>query len=205
MNRILYYLAGITLISALACKSDVKKADDGEATSKTSGQLTQRYGIKSGTVVYNAPMGMKQTLYFDDFGKREVMISEMAMAGMSFKDIEIRRDGFTYKYKEGEKTGTKIRWNIQNQNYENFDPELVKQFKLKDLGSEEIAGKKCKKYSMEVGSNPVYAWIWKGISVKTVTHMAGNEFVIEAIKIDEGSVPAGIFEIPTDVAFTEIN
>jgi hypothetical protein len=211
MKQLLFFLSGMLLVIGTGCKSGVKSDSSNEnasapATAETaSSQPAQRYGIKSGTIVYKAPMEMKQTLYFDDFGKREVLISEMSMAGMSFKDIEIHKDGFIYKYKAGEKTGTKLHWNVQDQNYDKLDPDMAKQFKLKDLGTEEMVGKKCKKFSMEVGGSPVYAWIWNGISIKTVTNMMGKEFVIEAIKIDEGQVPQELFEVPADITFSEMN
>jgi hypothetical protein len=201
----------VLLLSLQGCSNKTPQASSDEkniapeTTANASSQTLQRYGIKSGTIIYKAPMEMKQSLYFDDFGKREVLISEMSMTGMNFKDIEIHKDGFIYKYKAGEKTGTKLRWNIQDQNYDKLDPEMAKQFKLKDMGTDEMAGKKCKKFSMEVGGSPVYAWIWNGISVKTVTNMMGKEFVIEAIKIDEGPVPQELFEVPADITFTETN
>jgi hypothetical protein len=211
MKQILFYLAGIIFMLVSGCKGNNQPASGSETTTDsekaalTSAKPAQRYGIKSGMVVYKAPMEMKQTLYFDDYGQREVQISEMAVAGMSIKNIDIRKDGFTYQYKEGEKTGMKMKWNVQDQNYDKVDPEILKRFKLKDLGTEEMAGKKCKKFSMETGGSPVYAWIWNGISIKTITNMMGKEFVIEAIKIEEGPVPAAIFEIPADVTFTEMN
>ena len=98
-----------------------------------------------------------------------------------------------------------MHWNVQDQNYDNLDPAIAKQYKLKDLGTEVLAGKKCKKFSVEVSGSPVYAWLWNGISVKTVTQMMGKEFVIEATKIDEGPVPQELFEVPADITFSEMN
>jgi len=208
MKRIFFYLIGLISILMVGCKNNNQPASGTEneaAAVKTDNMAAtagQRYGIRSGMIVYNAPMGMIQTLYFDDYGKKEVMITEMDMAGTKFKTTDIRKEGYNYNFKEGEKTGKKTVWSVQDQNYDKLDPELVKQYKLKDLGSETIAGKKCRKFTMEVGSTPTSAWIWNGVLIKSLTIMMGKEFVIEATKVEDGPVPAEVFELPADVTFT---
>jgi hypothetical protein len=208
MKQVFFYLSGVILLLMLGCKGNNQPAtgSESEITTGTDDMKGMseghRYGIKSGMVVYNAPMGMIQTLYFDDFGKKEVTITEMDMGGTKFKTTDIRKDGYNYNFKEGEKTGKKSVWTVQNQNYDKLDPEIVKQFKLKDLGNERIAGKECKKFSMEIGSTPSNAWIWNGVLIKSVTSMMGKEFIIEATKVEEGPVPAEVFELPADVTFT---
>ncbi len=75
---------------------------------------------------------------------------------------------------------------------------------IKDLGTETIAGKDCKKFSAEFGGSPIVSWTWNNILIKSVTKMGGADFVIEATKIQDGSVDSKIFELPAGVTFKEM-
>jgi hypothetical protein len=212
MKTFHYFIFAILFVLA-ACKGGGVKPGLAETDSTTAitessadaGAVTpaKRYEIKSGTVVYKGPMGVIQTLYFDNYGATEVFTTELEMMGIKSKDTQIRRDGYQYSFKAGETTGVKSKWYTNDVNYTKMDVELMKQYKVKDLGSETIAGKSCKKYSAEFGSSPIVTWVWNNIMVKTITKMANTEIVIEATKIEEGPVDATLFEVPANVTFTE--
>jgi hypothetical protein len=209
--KIIHFYLFAALFALAACKGGkepqmasnkdaVSVTDSGSATNPA---LTNRYLIKSGNVFYNGSMGVKQTLYFDNYGAIEVFTTEMDMGTVKTKVTQIRKEGYQYSFAEGQKTGKKTKWITNDINYSKLDPELLKRYKLKDLGTETILGKKCRKYSMETGNTPATVWIWGNIMVKTYTRMGNSDMIIEATKIEEAPVDAVVFEIPSNVTFTE--
>lgn len=208
MKKIL--LALFALLFIVACsKIEEQKTENSEQQSVTTEQstnkvVTHRYDIKSGAIYYNAPMGTKQELYFDDYGAKEVFITSVDLGIAKAKSIEIRKDGFTYKYDEGKTEGTKSSWYTNDFNYSKPDPKLMERYKVKELGTETIGGKQCKKYSAEFGSTPITSWVWNNIMVKSITNFGGKDMVIEATKIEETSVDQKIFELPAGVTFKEM-
>ncbi len=207
MKKLFLAILALTLIASCS-KSDKPEstAEEAKSSTETTKQTpNKRYSIKSGYVIYSAPMGTTQTLYFDDNGAREVSITEVDLGVAKVKNIEIRRDGFSYNYEEGKNEGTKSKWYVPSSvDYSKADSETIERYKIKDLGTEVIAGKTCKKFSAEFGSSPMQTWVWNNIMVKSITKMAGEDFVIAATKIFEGTVDPKLFEIPVGVKFTEI-
>ncbi|MBN2484954.1 MAG: hypothetical protein JXB34_03170 [Bacteroidales bacterium] len=212
--KTIYYFLFVILFTIASCKGKSEKAaetlPDSEQTASatTAGESApaekKRYEIKSGKVVYNGPMGVIQTLYFDNYGALETFTTELEMMGVKSKDCQIRRDGYQYSFKEGETTGTKSAWYTNDMNYSKMDVKLMERYKVKDLGTETIAGKNCRKFSAEFGSSPMTTWVWNNIMVKTITKMGNGEMVIEAASIEECPVDAAVFDIPETITFTEV-
>ena len=208
MKNLLFFI--LALIFLIACsKTEEKKAEGTDQQTVTTQETptpeaTQRYGIKSGIIFYNAPMDTKQELYFDNYGAEEVFITLVDLGVAKSKSIQIRKDGFSYSYEEGKTEGTKTAWYAENMDYSKADPKTLERYKVKDLGTEIIDGKECKKFSAEFGSSPIVTWSWNNIMVKSITKMAGNDFVIEATKIQETSVDPKMFELPAGVTFKEM-
>lgn len=194
----------------LSSKTEEQKVENTDQQNLTTEESTQpvvshRYDIKSGVIFYNAPMGAKQELYFDDHGAKEVSITSIDLGIAKTKTIEIRKDGFSYTYEEGKNEGTKKAWYVPaNTDFSKADPKTIERYKVKDLGTEVIAGKDCKKFSAEFGGAPMVSWTWNNILIKSTTKMGGADFVIEATKIQDGSVDSKIFELPAGVTFKEM-
>jgi hypothetical protein len=208
MKNLLFSILALSFLIACS-KTDEKKvesADQETVTTQDTPQqvINQRYGIKSGVIYYDAPMGTKQELYFDDYGAKELFITSVDLGIAKSKSIEIRKDGFSYNYEEGKTEGTKRAWYVADMDYSKADPETIERYKVKDLGSEMIDGKECKKFSAEFGGSPILTWSWNNIMVKSITKMGGNDFVIEATKIQETSVDPKMFELPDAVNFKEM-
>ena len=209
MKKLLFTLFALVFIIACS-KTEEQKVEntDQETTTTQETQqpvVNQRYGIKSGVIFYDAPMGAKQELYFDDHGAKEVSITSIDLGIAKTKTIEIRKDGFSYTYEEGKNEGTKKAWYIPaNTDFSKADPKTLERYKVKDLGTETIAGKECKKFSAEFGSSPIVSWTWNNILIKSVTKMGQGEFIIEATKIQDGSVDSKLFELPAGVTFKEM-
>jgi len=184
-------------------KSTATEQSEQSATTESAAPA-QRYEIQSGCVVYNGPMGAIQTLYFDDYGAKEVFITEVDLGIAKSKEIQIRKDGYQYSYDPEKTQGTKMKWSTGGDvNYSKMDKELMARYKVKELGNENLAGKSCKKYSAEFGGSPIVTWVWHNIMVKTITSFGDKEMVIEATKIDEGPVDQALFEIPEGINFVE--
>lgn len=199
-----YLLIITTCFILAACNSGGDKQAGNESTkSGEPGKEGRRYSIKSGCVVYKGPMGVKQILYFDNYGAVESFTTEVEMGEFSSKETQIRKDGYQYAFKQGESTGTKTKWLTNDVDYDNPDPEVMKQYKVKELGCENLAGRECKKYSAEFGGAPVTTWVWKNIMIKTEARMGNNDMIIEATSIQEGAIAPAIFTLPDNVTFTE--
>ena len=208
MKKLLFFI--LALLFLIACsKTEEKKTESEDQETVTTQEAPQpvvnhRYGIKSGVIFYDAPMGTKQELYFDDYGAKELFITSVDLGVAKSKSIEIRKDGFSYNYEEGKTEGTKRAWYVSDMDYSKADPKTIERYKVKDLGTEVIDGKECKKFSSEFGGSPIYTWSWNNIMVKSITKMGGNDFVIEATKIQDGSVDPKMFELPDGVTFKEM-
>ena len=209
MKKLLLALFALTFIIACS-KTEEQKVENKDQQTVTTQEapkpvVNQRYGVKSGVIFYNAPMNTKQELYFDDYGAKEVSITSIDMGIAKSKSIDIKKDGFSYTYEEGKNEGTKKAWYAAaSTDYSKADPKTIERYKIKDLGTETIAGKDCKKFSAEFGGSPIVSWTWNDILIKSVTKMGGADFVIEATKIQDGSVDPKIFELPAGVTFKEI-
>lgn len=208
MKNLLFFVIALTVLIACS-KTEEKKVESADQETVTTQEAPQpvvnhRYEIKSGVIFYDAPMGTKQELYFDDYGAKELFITSVDLGISKSKSIEIRKDGFSYNYEEGKTEGTKRAWYVADMDYSKADPETIERYKVKDLGTEMIDGKECKKFSAEFGSSPILTWSWNNIMVKSITKMGGNDFVIEATKIQETPVDSKMFELPDGVTFKEM-
>lgn len=208
MKNLLFFILALMLIIACS-KNEEKKVEGTDQQTVTTQEapkpvVNQRYGIKSGFIQYTAPMGTNQELYFEDYGAKELFITSIDLGVAKSKTIEIRKDGFSYSYEEGKKEGTKRAWYTSDMDYSKADPKTLDRYKVKDLGTETIDGKECKKFSAEFGKTPILTWSWNNIMVKSVTQMGGKDFVIEAVKIQDTSVDPKMFELPQGVIFKEM-
>ncbi|MEW6193594.1 MAG: hypothetical protein AB1521_00380 [Bacteroidota bacterium] len=207
MKKLFAIILSIILITSCSKTEEQKKlsVETKSSAAATTSKQTNRYGIKSGYILYSAPMKTTQTLYFDNYGAQEVFTTEIDVGVAKVKNIEIRKDGFVYKYEEGKNSGTKSRWyGSANVDYSNADSKMIERYKIKGLGTETILGKPCKKYSAEVGGAPMLTWSWNNLMIKSSGKIAGVDMTITATKIEEGPVDSKIFEVPKNVTFSEM-
>lgn len=207
MKKLFAVILAASLIISCSKSEEQKKlsVETKSSPETTVSKPANRYGIKSGQIVYSAPMKTTQTLYFENYGLQEVFITEIDLGVAKVKNIEIRKDGFVYKYEEGKNSGIKSRWyGSANVDYTNADSKMMERYKIKNLGTETILGKECKKFSAEFGGAPMLTWSWNNLMIKTSGKIAGGDFVITATKIVEGSVDTKIFEVPQNVTFSEM-
>ena len=205
-------MASLTVL--FSCKS--KPSETSATSEKQAGSETAtpkgKYAIKSGIVEYKTQMmgmDMKQTLTFDDYGKKEATDVEMEMMGTKIHTVTLTKDGFVYTIDMVKKTATKnasYQGSNQNIDFENLSEQMVKDMKLKKEGAEEFLGKTCEKISIDYekmkmkGSYLVY----KGIPLMVDTDMGSMKIKLVGEKFTENpEIPAAKFEVPADVKVTE--
>ena len=172
-----------------------------------------RYELKSGIIKRTMEMfGQKYetTQYFDDNGKVEASLFSMDVQGTTTRMHTITKGDVSTMINLDNKTGRKMTMPFKPINFLNTTQEMKDQYKLKELeGEETIAGKPCKKYSMEIEmmgqSVSVTSWVWKGMALKSVSSVGGMTITDEATEIKENvAVDAANFVVPADVTIEEM-
>ncbi len=206
--KIKVLLAFLAVLLLSSCNR--KPAQDGKASDATSETGSKgKYALKSGIVEYKSTMmGFEstQTLYFDDYGTKEVTDTLMDIMGTKNTNVMLTKDGTMYSFDPGKKTGMKSPAMPQmNQiNFEALTDDVVKEWNLKEEGKETFLDKECIKYSMNNSNMNMKGnyWVWKGIALKMEMEMATSSMVMEATSIQENAdVPAEKFEVPADIVF----
>lgn len=199
------------ILVAFACSG--KKANDfvyensSVSEKTTTSSKANRYGIKSGYFVVHNSMfeDMAITTYFDNYGAIEMIHTTMDMGMVKYEEFEIHRDGYSYKFKQGEESGTRMKWfPASAANYDAISSSDAKRYKYKEVGKEKILGRECNKFTMEIANTPMTGWVWKGIALKTMTQTMGQEFVLEVKELEEMDIPSEKFELPSGIIFNDI-
>ena len=177
------------------------------------------------------PSQIVTKIYFDDYGKKTVTVTSRGEAGTS-RSLVI--DDETYNINDEEKSATKMPQfgrrgggNAQRGggmgmgfamggssvvtpmfDWENLDAKTIKKNKIKELGEEEVAGVKCKKYSFKV-SNQGYTteqtvWIYKNITMKSETESDWGTMGQSVSKFEETDVDQALFQLPADYKVEEM-
>lgn len=176
--------------------------------------LLKRYDVEAATVKFNVSGSLQngtEELVFDQYGIREMKTTntEFAVAGITQKTSQM-------VLTEGDKIhsadlATKSGTVIQNPLYQNivdlskqkdlkdFGEAMMKQLGGKKTGSDTVAGKDCEVW--EIASLGSTSCVWKGVTLRTVSKIAGVDVLIEATEVNEGSVPDSAFEFPADINF----
>jgi outer membrane lipoprotein-sorting protein len=167
-----------------------------------------RYELKSAVIKKEtAVMGQKfeAMWYFDDFGLKEsveITVKNGIIEGVD-KHVRTIVDSVSMTNVDLDlRQAQKIILPEKPLNYLQLTPEIIEKYKIKETGEETVAGKTCKKYSMEVSQMgqtlKVTNCIWKGLVLKTETSGGGMLISAETvIEIQENvPVPADKFTIP---------
>ena len=148
------------------------------------------YEVKSGIVTMEMEMmGRKvvQEIYFDDFGAKQAM--KMEMRGKKIRAIEI--DGENIMIDDEAMTAFRMPAMGGNEkiNFLDKSEKNIKKNKIKELGTEVIAGKECTKYSVAIFMMgqvvKQQVWVYKGITLKTAISTDYGEMGMTATSIVE--------------------
>jgi hypothetical protein len=162
----------------------------------------KKYGIKSGEFVTEMDM-MGQTIsgttYFDDYGAKQIAKTKMEMMGMSMDMATLQLGNKNYMINYGDKTVQEMPAQ-ESLNYMNLTPDVVKKYKVQEVGKETVNGKECTKYTAEISQMGQTAkttvWVWQGIPIKSVIDMGGMAMTQSVKEVKEGPVDASLFEVP---------
>lgn len=168
------------------------------------------YTVKSGIVTMEMDMmGQKivQEIYFDDYGVKQATLSNFG--GRKSRNIVV--DGETVMVNDDEKTAMKMPMRGQREtvNFSNLDEKAIKKYKVKELGTETVAGKECKKYEVTLfmmgQPQKQTVWVYKGITLKSSSSSDFGDMTQTATKIQEDvEIPASMFTLPAGVKVQEM-
>jgi len=206
-------LLSIMAMLVFACNSTNKSGESTETGENKNSQSSsgKKYEIESGIISYKMNMmGMetKMTTYFKDYGAIEASQTETEMMGQTTKMQTLQKDNYYYTYTSGQTVGTKIQINKEGGADENggqkMDEAAILKMGGKKVGDEKILGKDCIIYELTENGATSKIWIWKKMFLKTVVSQNNMEMTLEATDIKETTdFPAGIFEVPQNIKFTE--
>ena len=169
------------------------------------------YTVKSGIVTMEMDMmGQKvtQKMYFDDYGVKQATVGDFG--GRKTRNIVV--DGSTVMVNDDEKTAMKMPMMGQQErvNFSNLDEKAIKKYKVKELGTETVAGKECKKYEVTLfmmgQPQKQTVWVYKGITLKSESKSDFGSMNQTAVKVEENvEIPASMFVVPEGVKIEEMN
>lgn len=178
-----------------------------------AGAQEKIYEVKSGKVTMEMEMmgqAMVQDIYFDDYGAKQVTVSNFQ--GQKMRILVI--DGSNVMVNDADKTAVRMPamgMGSENRiNWLNLDEKTIKKNKIKEAGEEVVAGKTCKKYEYKVMmmGQPISAtaWVYKGIVLKTSTKTDFGDMGQTATKIEEDiKVDPAMFTIPEGVKIQDMD
>lgn len=163
-----------------------------------SAQDAAKYEIESAIIKKEITM-MGQKLnaiwYIDEFGRKEsveITIKNGIAQGVD-KHIRTLMEGTSVVTVDLDmKVGNRMELPEKPVNYLQLTPEITEKYNIQENGEEEIAGKKCRKYSLELSqmgqTMQVKAWVWKGLVLKSETSAGSMAVVVEtATEIEENA------------------
>ncbi len=169
------------------------------------------YTVKSGIVTMEMNMmgqNIVQEVYFDDYGVKQATVSEFG--GNKTRNLVI--DGETVMVNDAEKTATKMPMMGQREvvNFSNLDEKTVKKFKVKELGTETVAGKECKKYEVTLfmmgQPQKQTVWVYKGVTLKSSSKSDFGDMTQTATKFQENvEIAPSMFTLPAGVKVQEMD
>lgn len=198
MKRILM-IAALCLIG-MGAMAQGKKGKGAEAH-------VPMYEVKSGIVTMEMEMmGRKivQEIYFDEYGAKQAMMMEMR--GKKMRAVEadgeyivIDDEALTAFRMPAMGMGGNEKINFLDKSEKN-----IKKNKIKELGTEIIAGKECTKYSVAVFMMgqvvKQFVWVYKGITLKTAISTDFGEMGMAATSlVEDVEIPAETFEVPEGI------
>lgn len=174
-----------------------------------------KYAIKSGILQMKATtLGISQdiTIYFDDFGDREMTDINVSMLGVKTHQMVISDSGNLYTIDLDKKTGYKIKADTQNIekpedfNFLKLTEKNVKDFQIKKEGQAQFLDRLCDIYKVNNSKFNGTFYVWKGIALKTEANAMNMKTTIEVKKIEENvKIPADKFKIPDGVKISDID
>lgn len=170
------------------------------------------YEVKSGIVTMEMDMmGRKvvQEIYFDDYGAKQATIMEFQ--GKKMRAIDVK--GENVMIDDENKTATKMpAMGMTNEkiNFLDKSEKNIRKNKIKEIGTEVVAGKECTKYTVAVFVMGQVlkqtVWVYKGITLKSSISTDFGEMVqIATNLVEDVEIPAETFEMPEGIKIQQMS
>jgi hypothetical protein len=197
--------------------SSPESSSSGTSTTTTGTTANKKqFEVKSGIIEMKNSMmdGMKQTLYFDEYGAKQATYTSVEMMGQKSENVQVMSGGWNLSYDMKTKKGTKMK--IPANTFSGNSPvpspadltdEMKKKYNYKELEDREFLGKSAKGYSMSAMGMDVKVWTWNNVPLYLEMGTGqGKPIVMEATSIKtDVDVPADKFEVPEDVTLEEMS
>ncbi len=176
------------------------------------------FGIKSGIIYYEVSGSQtgEKKLYFADWGQKQAEFSNTTIRVGKYKKhsnlLKISNGDLQYIIDLAKNTGTKRKNPLlekleefgEQVNYNDFGEQIILINGGIDIGSEKVAGRKCRIYDFP--NRKSKSWVWNWITLKTETHSGGVDIVTVAKDVTENAgVADSIFSPPKGAMITEID
>lgn len=170
------------------------------------------YEVKSGIVTMEMDMmGRKvvQEIYFDDYGAKQATIMEFQ--GKKMRAIDVK--GENVMIDDENKTATKMpAMGMTNEkiNFLDKSEKNIRKNKIKEIGTEVVAGKECTKYTVAVFVMGQVlkqtVWVYKGITLKSSISTDFGEMVQVATNlVEDVEIPAETFVLPEGIKVQQMS
>lgn len=183
-----------------------------------AGDELRLYKVKSGIVEYqvNGAQSGSETLYFDNWGMNAATFTNTTISMMGFtqttNSLKLLDGEWTYNIDLDKKTGTKIETPLlkemaqnaaaKNEDMTDVGEQMMVQMGGKKTGTETVLGKTADVWRMESMGTTI--WVYKGVTLKIATGMAGMEITKTATRFDENAaVDPEKLKVPKDVTIGE--
>lgn len=217
MKKIVLLFLVFSLIFSFNALSQKKSKKTAATTAKPA--AAKIYEAKSGKLVYKMDFMGDQfhTLYWDNYGEKEAKVTKIAIEILGEKSssetVELKTDGYLYKYDLEKKTGTKSKAYSTLGGAQGVPSDIskmakkeIEKMKIVDLGTREILGKTCKGMQMEPMGMKMEVWTWGNLMLASKTWLSkeGAPMLMDAVSLElDVAIPPEIFKVPDDIKFTE--
>ncbi|MEA2041464.1 MAG: hypothetical protein U9N85_02790 [Bacteroidota bacterium] len=154
----------------------------------------------------------KSVLYFKDYGNTECSEGFVKHAGQKTHSRRFIRNGYAYTLDMKKKKGSKMKETPPDANtiypedidFSNIPEKITEKYAIEEIGTEKVAGKNCKIYSMQFNGVKQKISVWENVPVKVILNDHGTTITTQAYEIIENpEFPAGIFSIPENFEIQE--
>ena len=212
----------LILLILFGCSDNNDKSQKVNVITKSGDKISladkKIFGLKSGIIYYDVTgdqVGTKK-LYFDDWGRKQAEFSyttiKVGKYSKSSSILKIINNDLQYIIDLKKKYGTKRKNPVldklaelsRQMNYNEFGEQLILFDGGVEAGHDSVAGKYCTIYDFK--TRHLKEYIWKWITLKSISHSGGVDIITTANKIEENTeLPDSLFLPPKDVAITEVD
>lgn len=162
------------------------------------------YGFETGIIEYeSSTLGMTQQIItmFCDFGRISSTEIKTKMLGQSINQLTLVNDTAIFTINLIDSTGTYVLLdsNETELNFRHLSKEDMTKNNIKKTGNETVLEKNCTIYElyMEEQNAEIKNWIWKGLTLKSVSKVGGMKVTMDAQKLRINvQIPPEKFDIP---------